>query len=244
MLSHISSLSEHKLSVFRLDHGSLDQDTACLYPVHNLSLMLFLISSIQRYQLQKEKKDLHCNTFAAIGKCIKFKFILLALQGWNHRMFRKMKLLNIVCLHYTEDTYQWNNVPVLPSVELKWGWWRYWGSKSKTWSHTFGFVNSKNIQLLVYSFCVMLAGFKMQAAERIQNHLQMQSSLLMRTTGSLLVLSDSKYGIHCLLAEPNYRLFYSLLVPKYPQAAEWEQKMALVQYYTPFFPTAREKGTM
>lgn len=58
----------------------------------------------------------------------------------------------------------------------------------------------------------------MEAAERIQNPLQMQSSLLMRTTGSLLVLSDSKYAVHCLLAEPNYRLFYSLLVPEYPQA--------------------------
>lgn len=59
----------------------------------------------------------------------------------------------------------------------------------------------------------------MQASESIQKHLQMQSSLLMRTTGSLLVQSDSKYGIHCLLAERKYRLVYSVLVPKYPQAA-------------------------
>lgn len=96
MLSQTSSLSEHKLSVFRWDHWDLDQDAACLYSVHNLSLMLFLTGTVQCYELKKEKKDLCCNTFAAVGKYVRFKCILLALQGWNYRIFRKMKLLKII----------------------------------------------------------------------------------------------------------------------------------------------------
>lgn len=59
----------------------------------------------------------------------------------------------------------------------------------------------------------------MQGSERIQKHLQMQSSLLMRPTGNLPVLSDSKYRIHCLLVEANCRLVYFLLVLKHPQTA-------------------------
>lgn len=203
MLSQTSSLSEHKLSVFRLDHWDLDQDAACLYSVRNLSLMRNLTGTVQCYELKKEKKVLCCNTFAASGKYVRFKCILLALQGWNYRIFRKMKLLKIICLHYTEDTYlKTSGIMFQFSPLLNWngggGDTEY--SKSKIWSHTFVFVNSKKIQLLIYSFWVMLAGFKMQRSERIQKHLQMQSSLWLRSTGSFPVLSDSKYGIHSLLA--------------------------------------------
>lgn len=83
----------------------------------------------------------------------------------------------------------------------------------------------------------------MQGSERVQKHLQMQSSLLMRSTGSLPVLS--KYSILCLLGEANYRSANSLLFPKHlpkrPQAAVWEQKQALVNFYTPLLPRCERK---
>lgn len=44
----------------------------------------------------------------------------------------------------------------------------------------------------------------MQGSERVEKHLQVQSSLVMKSTESLPVLPDSKYGIYCLLGEPNY----------------------------------------
>jgi len=51
---------------------------------------------------------------------------------------------------------------------------------------------------------------------------------------------SSKYGIYCLLGEPNYRLVNSLLLPKHPskhpQAAVWEQKQTLVNFCTPLLP--------
>lgn len=59
--------------------------------------MVLLTAAFQCYELKKEKKDLCHKTFADIGKYIWFRSILLALQGRNNRIFKKLKTIKI-CL--------------------------------------------------------------------------------------------------------------------------------------------------